>query len=105
MRCEEAQNDLNARADGELRAENAAALEAHLAECPRCKSAAEELPVFHSELRRAFAPQREAAQRVAENVAAKIRESAALPASIAPVAARGPDDIAWAQVLAAVAAG
>ena len=43
MRCEEVLNQLNARADGELPAEDAAELDAHLAECSQCRAAAEGL--------------------------------------------------------------
>ena len=43
MTCEEALALLSARLDGQLGAEEAAALEAHLASCPRCRALAAEL--------------------------------------------------------------
>ena len=67
MRCEEVLNQLNARADGELPPEDAAGLDAHLAECSPCRAAAEGSTI-DAELRRAFVPRREAAARLAENV-------------------------------------
>jgi hypothetical protein len=98
MRCEDALNRLNARADGELPAEDADELDAHLAGCLQCRSAAEGLQAIDVELRRAFGPRREAAARLAERAAAVVRASAVAPVSIAP-------RLAWGQALAAVAAG
>ena len=37
MRCEDALNQLNARADGELPVENSADLDGHLASCSECR--------------------------------------------------------------------
>ena len=70
MRCEEVLNQLNARADGELRAEDAAALDAHLAECSQCRAAAEGFSTIDADLRRAFVPRRDAAARLAESTVA-----------------------------------
>ncbi len=52
MRCEEAVNQLNARVDGELPAEEAAGLNAHLAECSQCRAAAEGIQTVDAELQR-----------------------------------------------------
>jgi hypothetical protein len=104
MRCEEVQSQLSARADGELSVEDAATLDAHLAECSQCRSAAEGLQAIDAELRRAFLPRREAAARLAERAAAMVRASAGAGVSIAPQVALAPR-LAWGQALLAVAAG
>ena len=72
MRCEEALNQLNARTNGELRAEEAAGLAAHLAECATCRTAADGVQAIDAELRRAFEPRREAAGELAERVLAEL---------------------------------
>jgi ferric-dicitrate binding protein FerR (iron transport regulator) len=100
MRCEEVLNQLNARADGELGADEAAGLEAHLADCSACRSAAEGLEAIDAELRRAFVPRREAAARLAESAAAMVRASGG-GVGVASAAPR----LAWGQILAALAAG
>src|SRR6476659_6257923 len=98
MRCEDALNQLNARADGELPTEGAAELDAHLAECAQCKAAADELQAVDGELRHAFVGRRDAAARLAERTAAMVRQSVA-SASIAPVPqaapVRGPNTRWW----------
>jgi hypothetical protein len=104
MRCEEALNQLNARADGELPAEGAAGLDAHLAECARCRADAEQLQAIDAELRRAFVGRREAAARLAESAAAAVRASTGDSVSLGPRLVRAPS-VAWGQVLLAVAAG
>jgi ferric-dicitrate binding protein FerR (iron transport regulator) len=104
MRCEDALNQLNARADGELRAEDAAWLDAHLAECLQCRAVAEGLPAMDAELRRAFSGRREAAAGLAENVSAIVRESSRATASLSPAVAPA-HQVAWAQVLMGLAAG
>jgi hypothetical protein len=104
MRCEEALNQLNARADGELPADDAAVLDAHLAECSQCRAAADGLQTIDVELRGAFVPRREAAARLAESAAAAVRASGSAPPSIAPQVAP-PPRLAWGQALVALAAG
>src|SRR4051812_44702241 len=103
MRCEEALIQLNARADGELRAEDAAALDVHLAECSQCRAAGEAFSIIDSDLRSAFVPQREAAARLAESTIAALRASAIAP-TVAPQAAIEPR-VNWPQVLLGLAAG
>src|SRR4051812_11836868 len=98
MRCEEVLNQLNARADGELRAEDTVALDAHLAECTQCRAAAEGFSTVGAELRRAFAPRRDAAARLAESTIAAIRASAIAPPAVARPVAIEPR-VNWAQVL------
>lgn len=104
MRCEDVLNQLNARADGELRAEEAATLDAHLAGCAQCRSAAESLPSVDAELRRAFVPGREAAARLAETTIAALRTSGATSASVAPPVTVAPG-LSWRQLLVGLAAG
>ncbi|MBI2824062.1 MAG: zf-HC2 domain-containing protein [Planctomycetia bacterium] len=103
MRCEDVLDQLNARADGELPANEAAALDAHLAECSQCRAAAESLQAIDAELRTAFASRRAAAARLAERAAAAVRASAGAPASIAPPAAES--RWAWGQAIVGLAAG
>ena len=104
MRCEDVLGQLNARADGELRAEDAATLDAHLEGCAQCRSAAESLSSVDAELRRAFVPEREAASRLAENSIAALRASGAESASVVPHATVVPG-MAWRQLLVGLAAG
>jgi hypothetical protein len=104
MSCEDFLNRLNARADGELSAEDAIGLEAHLAECSQCRSVAEAFQTVDADLRLAFASRRDAAARLADRVAAMVRESntgttpVSLPVASAP-------RIAWQHALVGVAAG
>jgi ferric-dicitrate binding protein FerR (iron transport regulator) len=104
MRCDEALNQLNARTDGELRAGEAAALDAHLAECSQCRAAAEGFSTIDAELRRAFVPRRDAAAYLAENTVAALRVSAIAPAAVATPPANDPR-VNWPQVLLSLAAG
>jgi ferric-dicitrate binding protein FerR (iron transport regulator) len=104
MRCDDVQGALNARADGELGEADARALDAHLAGCAQCRSAAEGLQAIDAELRRAFVPGRKAAALLAERVAAEVRARVGTVTAVAPPAAPAPR-LAWGQVLVAVAAG
>src|SRR4051794_15426952 len=104
MHCSEALNQLNARADGELHADDAAGLDAHLAECASCRAAAEGLQAIDAELRGALVPGRAAAARLAESVTSAIHASAGTPPVIVPQTARM-SRWAWGQVLLGVAAG
>jgi hypothetical protein len=111
MRCDEAINKLNARADGELPKADAVELDAHLAECAQCSSAAEGVQTVDADLRRAFAGRREAASRLAESTATMIRAAAVSPAPVAPEQVRPPiatdreRRVAWWPALAGLAAG
>src|SRR4051812_35714667 len=106
MRCEDFLKQLNARTDGELRADEAAGLEAHLAECSQCRAAAEALQSVDADLRQAFVQRREAAARVAENTLAMIRAAAIAPVSITHrPSVVPPPRLAWSQILAGLAAG
>ena len=68
MKCQAAGELLNGWIDGQLPAGDAALLEAHLSDCAECRSLAEGLRIQDAELRRAFQPQRQAAQQVASRV-------------------------------------
>src|SRR4051812_6947301 len=103
MRCEEAQNQLNARVDGELRAEDTAVLDAHLADCSECRAAGEAYSIIDSDLRSAFVPRRDAAAHLVESTIAALRTSAIAP-TVAPQAEIEPR-VNWAQVLLSLAAG
>jgi hypothetical protein len=104
MRCEDFVIQLNARADGELAAEEAAALEVHLATCPECRAEADAVEAITIELRRAFTPRRDDAALLAESTIAAIRALpvSSTPASASPTAAHR---IQWAQLLIGLAAG
>src|SRR5829696_5874647 len=104
MRCEEVLNQLNARADDELRAEDADALGAHLAECSQCRAAGEAFSTIDADLRRAFVPRRQAAARLAENSVAAIRAGATELAAVKPYAPPS-RDLAWPQLLIGLSAG
>src|SRR3954464_10257632 len=103
MRCEEALEKMNARGDGELRAEDVAALDVHLTECSHCRAAGEAFSIIDSDLRSAFVPQREAAARLAESTIGALRATAIAPTVVpqAAIAVR----VNWPQVLLSLAAG
>jgi len=71
MTCEEAENLISARIDGELPMGDpaAVALDAHLAGCAACRATADATQVQDATLVRAFAPGRRSAEAVAERVA------------------------------------
>ncbi len=103
MRCDEAEEQLNAHGDGELSPADAIALEAHLGECAQCRVLAESFRVYDADLRQAFKPQRRMADQLAERTIAAIRsESAAAPTPVPVVASSG---LAWRQILVGLAAG
>jgi len=54
-------------------------LQEHLRDCPICRSTADSWRVQHAQLRRAFAPRRQAAQSNAERALAQIRVTAVSP--------------------------
>ncbi len=102
MKCEDAVNQLNARQDGELSLEEAQALDAHLSECAPCEMLAESLQGIDAELRQAAAPQRQAAQRLAERTIAAMK-TAPMPA-VEPATAVA-KSVSWGQLLVGMAAG
>jgi len=72
MRCDDARQQLDAWHDGSLDAATRDAVDAHLASCPDCQAAAADVARLDSDLRRAFAPRRDAATAVAERVLANL---------------------------------
>jgi len=74
MECEFACEQLGAWIDRQLSPEQAAALEAHLANCAECRSAAESLRAQDADLAQAFQPARAAARRVAAAVIGRLND-------------------------------
>jgi hypothetical protein len=74
MECEHASEQIGAWIDRQLSAAEAAPLQAHLATCPECRSAAEALRRQDAQLRRGFQPSREAAERVAAAVIGRLND-------------------------------
>lgn len=100
MNCHDAAELVNRWIDGELSPGDVAALEAHVSDCAECRAIADGLRAQDSDLRRAFLPQRQAAQRVAAEVLATLeRES---QAAARPVVAT---NLGWGALLLAMAAG
>jgi predicted anti-sigma-YlaC factor YlaD len=93
--CDKALTLLSAQLDREIRPEERPVLESHLAKCPGCRVAADAFRLQDADLRRAFAPRREAAARVAERVIAR------LPAG----RANGRAPLRWVPLVLAAAAG
>jgi hypothetical protein len=108
MNCDQALKQLNARVDGELAAEDAADLDAHLRGCAECRTTVEWLEASDAELRRESAPRREAGSRLAERVVAALRESqhaaATIGSPVAPSVAPA-SNVAWRSALVGLAAG
>jgi Putative zinc-finger/FecR protein/HEAT repeats len=103
MSCEDFVNLMNARVDGEIGADDAARLDAHLAECLQCRSASESVQSIDTDLRRSMVGRREAAARLAENVVATLRATSA-PDPIAPAISTS-SHWAWGQLFTGLAAG
>jgi ferric-dicitrate binding protein FerR (iron transport regulator) len=95
MDCEQVLDLISAQIDRELLPGQQALLDAHLEQCPECRSAADEFQAQDAALRRTFAPRRQAALAVAERVVAQLRTSPS------PNRHR----LAWLPMLAAAAAG
>ena len=77
MNCERAIALISARIDGELSPADAAALEAHLADCPACAATAEAFELQDADMRHAFDDRRHQAGAVAERVAEQLPRHAA----------------------------
>jgi ferric-dicitrate binding protein FerR (iron transport regulator) len=74
--CEQALCQISAQLDHENRPDDRESLEAHLRDCAACAAAAEGFRLQDADLRRAFAPRRQAAVAVAERVISRLREAA-----------------------------
>ena len=72
MTCDESQNLLNAKLDGEVMPEDRTRLETHLSECATCTAAGDVLAAQHAKLRQAFLPRRRATINVAHAVIAQL---------------------------------
>jgi hypothetical protein len=78
VNCDEANNLVNAGIDGELSADDAARLDAHVGTCADCRAISVELAAVDAELDRAFAARRDATAALASRVIAAFNaESAA----------------------------
>lgn len=73
MDCETAYNLISARIDGQIGSADSAALDAHLAQCPGCRSTLQALTAQDQALTAAFAPRKESAAAVAQRVISRIR--------------------------------
>lgn len=100
MNCQTAGEQLSGWIDGQLSADEAIVLEAHLSDCAECSSLADGLRVQDAELRRAFQPRREAAQEVASRVLLALDQESRPAAKMNPLAHFG-----WLPLMLAVAAG
>jgi ferric-dicitrate binding protein FerR (iron transport regulator) len=72
MNCEQALGLISARLDRELAADDAVALDQHLAECLSCRATAEAFTLQDQELRQAFEPRRQAAAALARTVSTQL---------------------------------
>src|SRR6266480_411217 len=75
MDCTHAQNLMSAVIDGPASADERAALEEHVAHCAACSDEFAAAKEIDGDLRRLFAPRREAAARLAERVAQQLAAS------------------------------
>ena len=75
MNCLQAQELVNAAMDGEILSQDQAALDEHLAVCPQCQEASEQLHRQDALLRAGLAPMRDAASALAERVAQQVTTS------------------------------
>src|SRR5437016_5854835 len=72
MDCEQALTLISAQLDREIAPHDRIAIEAHLQTCPECRATAEAFQLQDVDLRRAFAPRREVAAAVAEQVVGRL---------------------------------
>jgi ferric-dicitrate binding protein FerR (iron transport regulator) len=96
MECEHAIQLISADLDGEISADDRPVLDAHLATCESCRASAQAMRLQDGVLRRAFAPDRKAADALADRVISQLR-----PLNPATPTLR----IQWVPVLFAAAAG
>jgi ferric-dicitrate binding protein FerR (iron transport regulator) len=78
MDCERVAELLAAGIDGPIDVADATALASHLEMCPACRAVDHAIRADDTELRAAFAPHREAAERMATNVISELRISNAI---------------------------
>src|SRR5947208_14884725 len=89
MDCTQAKNLIGAVIDGQASADERAALEEHVAHCAACSDEFAAAKEIDGDLRRLFAPRRQAAARLAERVAQRFADGAREPptAVLAPARA------------------
>jgi ferric-dicitrate binding protein FerR (iron transport regulator) len=106
VNCEQANNLIGMRIDGEIAANDLAALDAHLATCRACRAVADALTAQDVELERAFAPRRATAALLAERIITQLDEVVPSPAkeTLHPTQQRS-WWASWGKPLAAAAAG
>src|SRR5215207_5412400 len=68
MNCDQAALLLSAQLDQEIQSDDQGRLDDHLRDCAACQATAEAFRLQDADLRRAFAPRRRAAARVADRV-------------------------------------
>jgi hypothetical protein len=72
MDCDQAMTLLSSTLDAPLAPDEQVQLDAHLAQCPACRATGEAFRLQDADLRRAFAPRRQAASALAERVIAQL---------------------------------
>src|SRR5712691_5060391 len=87
MHCEQALTLISADLDHEVQPQDRAWLDDHLKDCAGCSATAEAFRLQDAELRRIFAPRREAVVAVAERVLERIAllEEEAVPRPVLPL--------------------
>src|SRR5262245_22431623 len=105
MDCEQALALISAQIDREIEPDDRTWLDVHLQECPACRATADAFALQDSDLRRTFAPRREAVAALAERVSGRLSSSEGRSVSPNHLATRRlPRQLAWAVGAAAAAA-
>lgn len=105
MDCEQAKALISAQIDGELATEQRVQLDAHLTECAACREMAAAFRLQDSDLRRVFAPRREAAEAVADRVIAQLRTSTSSPLATEGHGRSAARHVPWLPMILSAAAG
>jgi ferric-dicitrate binding protein FerR (iron transport regulator) len=103
VNCEQADNLINARLDGELAEGDGARLDEHLTACPACRATADAAGSLDGELRSTFAARRESALAVAERVITQFHAST--PETPVVRTTQASAWVRWGRPLLAAAAG
>jgi hypothetical protein len=103
VNCEQADNLIGARVDGEISDDDRVHLERHLEACARCRATADAMQGLDVALDRAFVGRRHAAAGVAERVMAEFRATGGDGARVIRPASTG--WVRWGRPLMAAAAG
>jgi hypothetical protein len=105
MDCPQAWEQLGAWLDGELHDEQRLPLEAHLAQCTECRAARDALRLQDADLRRAFAPRRQASAALAQRTLEVLQSQSPLAEAPREPLAQPRTRGNWFSLLAAMAAG